>query len=419
VGNGPIDVLVNVTHPVFPIDLMWDEPRLVYFLNRLSSFCRHIWFDTRGTGASDWIPSAEGQLLESVVEDMEAVLNQVGCGRVTVLGLGPAQNSLLFAAAHPERIGALVLVNPSARYRRAADYPEGLSDEEVEAILARADQPGSLTESVAPSAVDDTRFRRWLERSWRLTGPPAQRQERLASAFDVDLRAVLPSIRVPTLVINRRDRRVADQARFVAEHIAGAEYAEVPGADALSFVGDASALCDVIERFATGHRVPTETDRVLATVLFTDLVNSTGTVAALGDRRWRELLATHDILVADELDRSRGRAVKHTGDGVLATFDGPARAIRCACAIRDALRPLGLDIRAGLHSGEIELHGDDIAGIAVHVSQRVEANASPGEILVSRTVADLIAGSDIQLADRGEHQLKGVPGTWQLFSVRD
>jgi class 3 adenylate cyclase/pimeloyl-ACP methyl ester carboxylesterase len=418
IGSGPIDVLVNSVNPVFPIDLMWDEPRVLFFLNRLTSFCRHLWFDPRGTGASDWIPSAEGRLLESVVDDMVAVLDDVECGRVALLGLGPVQSSLLFAAAHPERVTALVLVNPSARYRRADDYAAGLSDEEIDLVLQRAGEPGFVIENLAPSALGDTRFRGWLERSWRLTSPPDERLGRISSSFDADLRDVLGSIRLPTLVINRSDRRVADQTRFVAEHIAGAKYVELPGPDALPFVGDANAVLDAIEEFLTGHLAPSEAGRMLATVLFTDLVASTPKAAALGDRRWRELLATHDTLVHEELDRFRGRGIKLTGDGVLATFDGPARAIHCACAIRDALASLGLEIRAGLHTGEIELRGDDIAGIAVHIGQRVASHAAPGEILVSRTVADLIAGSDIELIDRGERELKGVTGTWRLSSVR-
>ena len=416
VGDGPIDVLVN-RPTVFPVDLMWDEPRLAHFLSRLSSFCRHIWFDPRGTGASDGIPHSEGRLLESVVDDMVAVLDQVGCERVALLGLG-VPLGLLFAATHPERTTSLVLVNGSVRFRRADDYPQGISDEEIERRLEPAsDYMSRRLSDYAPSVVDDTRFRRWFERAERLTVAPDDRLWRLRSTFDIDLRDVLSAIRAPTLVVNRRDHRGVEQTRYIADHVAGAKYVEVPGADQLPFVGDTGPVLDAIEEFLSGHLAPPETDRVLATVLFTDLVNSTPQAAELGDRRWRELLVTHDALVSEELDRFRGRVVKFTGDGVLATFDGPARAIRCACAIRDAVQALGLEIRAGLHAGEIELRGGDVSGIAVHTAQRVSSLAGAGEVLVSRTVADLLAGSDFIFHDQGEHELKGVPGTWHLFEV--
>ena len=249
--------------------------------------------------------------------------------------------------------------------------------------------------------------------------PPDQTIElwRARSTLDIDLRDVLGSIRAPTLVVNRRDRPSAAQTRYIADHVAGAKYVEVAGADLLPFVGDSGAVLDAVEEFLTGHLAPPEIDRVLATVLFTDLVNSTPQAAERGDRRWRELLVTHDALVSEELERFRGRVVKFTGDGVLATFDGPARAIRCACAIRDAVQALGVEVRAGLHTGEIELRGDDVSGIAVHTAQRVSSLAGAGEVLVSRTVADLLAGSDFDFHERGEHELKGLTGTWRLFSV--
>ena len=230
---------------------------------------------------------------------------------------------------------------------------------------------------------------------------------------------MLGAVRAPTLVVNRKDRAAAGQTRYLAEHIAEAKYVEVAGADILPFVGDAGAILDAIEEFLTGHLAPPPSDRVLATVLFTDLIESTPQAARLGDRRWRELLVTHDAIASQELDRFRGRWVKSTGDGILATFDGPTRAIRCACAIRDALGAVGLEVRAGLHTGEIELIGDDVAGIAVNTAQRVAALARAGEVLVSRTVADLLAGSGIDFEDHGEHELKGVPGNWRLFSVLD
>jgi len=417
-GEGPLDVLV-VGRPLFPIDLMWDEPRFAYLLNRLSSFCRHIWFDPRGTGASDRIVQTDGRLVEGVVEDMVAVIDEVGCERVALLQFLGVGYGLVFAATHPQRTSAVVLVNSSARFRRADDYPEGLSDEEVDVGQARMAALGRtrVVEGFAPSLADDARFLRWFDRAVRLGCSPRDDLQRFRNAMDADLRSVLGSVQAPTLVVSRRGLNTAAQSRYLADHIAGATCVEVDGADRLPFVGDADAVLDAIEGFLTGELTAPEPDRVLATVLFTDLVSSTPQLAEMGDRRWRNLITTHNSLVRAELDRFRGQEVRFDGDGVVATFDGPGRAIRCACAIRDALGALGLEVRAGLHTGEIERQGDDIAGIAVHIGKRVSDSAGPGQVLVSRTVADLIAGSGIMLSDEGQHELKGVPGTWQLYSV--
>jgi class 3 adenylate cyclase len=417
VGDGPIDVIVTRA-PLFPIDLMWDEPRLVHFLTRLSSFCRHIWFDARGTGASDRIALSEGRLLESGVEDMLTVIDAVGCERVVPLATTGLTAGVLFAATHPERTRAVVLANSVVRLRHADDYPEGFSDEELEQVVASRAVSGhnDVVEFVAPSLADDHQFRHWFERATRLTVSPKEEVERLRNAMD-DQRGVLASVQAPTLVVYRGGLPHAAIYRYAADHIPGARCVELEGDDLLFFAGDAGALVDAIEEFLTGHLSPPQADRVLATVLFTDLVSSTPQLAEMGDRRWRNLIATHDALVRTELDRFHGREVRFDGDGVLATFDGPGRAVRCACAIRDALGALGLDVRAGLHTGEIELRGDGIEGIAVVIGKRVSSRAGPGEVLVSRTVADLIAGSGIELRDEGEHELKGVPGTWRLFSV--
>jgi class 3 adenylate cyclase len=412
VGDGPLDILVS-RYSWFSVDQMWEEPRVVHFLNRLSSFSRHIWFDYRGTGASDAIPPPERRLLETMVEDMVTVVDAVGCERVVVLALGISPG-LLFAATYPERTMATVLINISARFRRADDYPQGWTEEQAERALQ--DFSRQTVEPVAPSLVDDMQFRRWFERSGRLMIPPHDRLVRLHTLFDQDVRGVLRSVQSPTLALYRRDAPQAAQYRYVAEHVQGAEVLELEGGDILPFV-DEEPILDAIEKFVTGELPAPESDRALVTVLFTDVVSSTPQVAQMGDRRWRNLLATHDALVRSELDRFRGRAVKSMGDGVLATFDGPARAIRCACAIRDTLGALGLQIRAGLHTGEIELRGDDIAGIAVNIGQRVCAHAAPGEVLVSRTVADLVAGSDLVLEERGRHELKGVSGTWRLYCI--
>jgi class 3 adenylate cyclase len=420
VGTGPPDVLVSM--PLVPVDLMWDEPNLVRFLNGLSSFSRHIWFDPRGVGSSDAIAPIEGRLVESDVDDMIAVLDELGSDRVVVLG-GIAPPALQFAAAHPERTSALVLINPYARVRRAGDYHQGLfSDEEIEALQATfPDQwgTGAALSIYAPSVADDARFVRWYARCERLSQPPQEAYSRALAAVEVDVRHLLGAIRVPTLVVVRAAWRGREASRYVAEHIDSARSVELAGEDLFFFVGDTAPLLDAIEEFVTGRLSSHDVDRVLATVLFTDIVRSTDQLAGMGDRRWSELLATHDGLTRAELERFRGREIETTGDGFLATFDGPGRAVRCACAIRDAVRAIGIQVRIGLHTGEIELSGGHIHGIAVHIAQRVQAKAQPNEVLVSRTVADLVSGSGMRFADRGTHALKGVPNPWQLFAVED
>jgi class 3 adenylate cyclase len=316
-----------------------------------------------------------------------------------------------------------VLINPSARVPRAEDYPEGLADEDIGALLATVrDRYGSgvvLGGGSAPSAAGDARFAQWVARCERLAVSPEDAYWRVRGGLEIDIRHLLPAIRVPTLVAVCAGWQGYERSRSLAEHINGARYVELPGEDYLFFVGDTAPLLDTIEEFVTGRLPRHDVDRVLATVLFTDVVSSTDQAAGMGDRRWSELLATHDSLTRAELERFRGREIQTTGDGFLATFDGPGRAVRCACAIRDAVRAIGIQVRVGLHTGEIELHADDIGGIAVHIAQRVQAFAQPDEVLVSRTVADLVGGSGIAFADRGAHALKGVPNKWQLFAVQD
>jgi class 3 adenylate cyclase len=417
VGDGPLDVLV-LRPLTFSIDMMWDQPRVVRFLDRLSSFCRHVWFDPRGTGSSGSISRAEGQFVESLVDDVVAVVDAVGCEHVAIIGFG-VPVGVVFAATYPGRTSALVLADASVRYRWSADYPAGWPDTEVHRRIA-AERSGALVgslEVLAPSLSDDAAFRWWFERAARLNSTPEDRGWRTEHALNADLRDVLGAVRVPTLVITHTDRTSAAQSRYLADHIDGATSLEVPGGDHLPFSADSVEVLDRVEEFLTGRLPDVQHDRVLATVLFTDIVDSTSHAATLGNRGWRELLGRHDALVDREVARCRGRVVKSTGDGVLATFDGPARAIRCACAIRDQVRPLGLAIRAGLHCGEIELQDHDVAGIAVHIGQRVCAHAHANQVLVSRTVADLLAGSDLVFRDQGEHELKGVPGPWHLFEV--
>lgn len=420
VGTGPPDVLGTIP-PSLPVDLMWDEPRFVRFLNGLSSFCRHIWFDSRGAGASDPITPLESRVIESVVDDMNAVLDELGCERVVVLGAA-SHPALQFAATHPERTSALALINPNARMRWADDYPEGIPVEAVEALLAMVRDrwgTGEILGFFAPSVANDARFARWLARSERLSMPPRVASWVFRASFEVDVRHLLEAIRVPTLVVANAGWFGREQSRYVVEHIDGARYLELPGADSLFFVGETGPLLDAIEEFVTGGLPRHDVNRMLATVMFTDVVGSTDQAAAMGDRRWSELIATHDDVTRAELENFRGREIRTTGDGFLASFDGPGRAVRCACAIRDAVRAIGIEVRVGVHTGEIELHAENIGGIAVNIAQRVQALAQPNEVLVSRTVADLVAGSGIAFVDRGSHALKGVPNQWQLFAVED
>jgi class 3 adenylate cyclase len=412
VGDGPVDVLV-LHSPVFPIDLMWEEPSLVRFLDRLSSFCRHVWFDPRSRGASDPLPHVEDRLAEAMVDDMLALIDHLGWEQVVVMGTIPPP--ILFAASHPERTKALVLVNVAARLA-TSDAPKGERDELAEQFQ-RAWGTGALLEQMAPSAAGDARLRRWLGRGQRLLYTADEARWRYEGAMAVDLRPALPLVQAPTLFACRQGLQSAALVREDAGQVRGAKVLELPGNDHLFFVGDTGGMLDGIEEFLTGQLPTHRSDRVLATVLFTDIVGSTEHAARMGDRRWKEVLATHDALLGAEVERFRGRMVKSTGDGVLATFDGPGRAIRCACAIRDAVRPLSIDMRAGLHTGEIELRGDDVAGMAVHIGARVSALANAGEVLVSSTVKDLVAGSEIDFDERGEHELKGVPGSWKIYAV--
>src|SRR6516225_3190012 len=414
VGDGPIDVLV--THaPFFPIDLMWDEPSLVRFLDQLSTFSRHVWFDSRGRGASDPLAHVEERFAETIVDDMVALLDHLGWEQAALVGDSPPV--ILFAASHPERTRALVLVNASARLTRQLDALfQGSPTERLEQFR-RWWGTGASLDRRAPGMAGDARLRRWLGRAERLLCTADEMYWRGQAAWAMDMRPALPSVQAPTLFVYRQGLRSAARARDDAQQIRGAKVVELPGEDSLFFVGDTGPMLDAIEEFLTGQLPARHSDRVLATVLFTDIVDSTEFMAQVGDRRWKELLAAHDPQVEAEVERFRGRMVKSTGDGVLATFDGPGRAIRCACAIRDAVRSLGIDVRSGLHTGEVEVVADDIAGVAVHLGARVLAAAGAGEVLVSSTVRDLVAGSGIDFEDRGKHELKGVPGSWRLFAV--
>jgi class 3 adenylate cyclase len=420
VGTGPIDLVIIpglFTH----VEHQWEEPSFARFLTRLASFSRLIVFDARGAGLSDQAP--ELPPLEEQMDDLLAVLEAVGSSSAAIFGLSQAgPMAILFGASHPERTRAIVLYGTYASPRVQAGYPWGRSDEWMEDYGRQIDQDwgsGVFLPQVAPSRLADEPFRRWWGKYERLSHGPGNALAYFRMIAQVDVRAILPTIHVPTLVLQRRGDGFRDpgHARYLAEHIPGAKLVELEGADHLPYLGDAAAILDEVQEFLTGVRPPPERDRVLATVLFTDIVGSTEHASAIGDRAWKELLDRHHAVVREELNRYRGREIDTAGDGFLATFDGPARAVRCADAIVQAMPAIGLQVRAGVHTGEVELMGTNVGGIAVHIGARVAAAAGAGEVVVSGTVRDLVAGSGIEFADRGEASLKGVPGLWRLFSV--
>jgi class 3 adenylate cyclase len=424
-GTGPPDVLL-FSFGVLPIDAVAEEPGLDRFHRRLASFGRLIRFDPRGVGLSDPVAPASPPTLEQWMADAVAVLDAAGSERAAVLSTGEASlEALLLATTHPWRVSHLVLVNGTARVARADDYPPGIPMPVLMRFLDVIVEPDAVDQGydflavAAPSTAGDDAFRRWWVRAGNRGASPATAKAILSVRLLSDVRPLLPLVTLPTLVLHRNARFYGvGHGRYLAEHIAGAKLVELPGPDHLFWVGDDTRnMLEEIEEFLTGVRRVGSPDRVLATVLLTDIVGSTERLAEMGESRWRDMLDRHDAAVRRQIERFGGREVKHTGDGVLATFDGPARAVVCATAVREAAAQLGLDIRAGLHTGEVERRGDDIAGMAVHIVARVEALAGAGEILVSRTVVDLTAGSGIAFSDRGEHALKGVPDPWRLYAV--
>jgi class 3 adenylate cyclase len=417
-GTGPPELVV-VEGFISHVEIAWEDPGLAEFREALASFSRAMFFDKRGVGVSDRVTDAA--TLEQRADDILAVLDANNCERAVVLGISEgAPAALLFAATHPERTQALVLHGGMARSTWAPDYPWATP---ADAVLEAAEwfEPdifsGTDIEIWAPSLADDAHAMAWLGRYRRSSITPGALTALFLMFLEIDVRAVLPTITVPTLVLHRRGDRVVNRraGQWLADQIVGARYVELDGRDHFPWVGDVRTVVHEIEHFLTGASHVEEPDRVLATVLFTDIVGSTELASALGDRAWRTKLDQHDAAVREVLGRHRGVEVKTTGDGFLATFDGPGRAIRCAAALHAAVAPLGLQLRAGLHTGEIEVRGSDVGGIAVHVAARVLAAAAPGEVLVSRTVTDLVAGSGIRFARRGTHALKGVPGEWELF----
>jgi class 3 adenylate cyclase len=423
VGDGPFDLL-HIPGFVSNVEAMWDEPLLARFLERLASFSRLILFDKRGTGLSDRVSNDRLPMLEERMDDLRAVLDAAGSEQAALLSHSEGGNlAVLYAATYPERTRALVTTGMFAARVRSPDYPWAPTPEQRERTIEQLEREwgtsGPLVDLV-PSRADDRAFMERFAAYTRRSASPGAAAALMRMNTHIDVRAVLPTITVPTLVIHHTDDRDAsvEEGRWIAAQIPGARFLELPGEDHLPWAGDQDRLLDEVEEFLTGTRTAREPDRVLATVLFTDLVGSTQRAAELGDRRWRELLDAHEAAVRRELVRFGGREVDTAGDGVFATFDGPARAIRAACAIRDSVRGLGLELRAGLHTGECELTNGKVRGIAVHTGARVAALAGPGEVLVSSTVHDLVAGSGISFEERGEHELKGVPGTWRVYAAR-
>ena len=422
-GHGPPD-LVFVAEGASNVEFAWEIPAYDRVFRRLASFGRLIRFDARGSGLSDPLGLSEQPSLEGQALDMLTALDAAGAERAAVVANGGSGLlAIFFAASHPNRTSALVLDGCYARMVRASDYPWGVPQEILEQAVAANEGTYAADRSlryVAPTAMTDPAFVAQWERRGRSTQGPAGVMATAEMLVFSDVRPLLTAVQAPTLVLYRRGDRHAGKSHavYLAEHIPGAQLVELPGEDNLIFVGNSGADLDEIEEFLTGARHAPRSDRVLATVLFTDIVASTEHLAESGDRKWRDLLEAHDRTIRRQLERFRGREVGTRGDGFLATFDGPGRAIECGCAMRDAVRALGLEIRVGLHTGEIEIRDDDeVAGVAVHIAARVEQHADPADVLVSSTVKDLVAGSDIEFDDRGEHKLKGVPGTWRLFSV--
>jgi pimeloyl-ACP methyl ester carboxylesterase len=421
-GDGPLD-LVYVAGWISNVELMWEEPAHAHVLGRLASFSRLIAFDKRGTGLSDPVPLDRLPTLEERMDDVRAVLDAVGSERAAVFGFSEGGvMSALFAATYPERTVALALYGTFAKRVWSEDYPWAPTPEARQAELAQLERTWGDRmdlDQLAPTETDA--FKNRLATYFRRSASPGAALALLRMNTEHDIRHVLPTIRVPTLVLQRVDDRDVnvEEGRWIASRIPGAKYVELPGDSHTLWGGNTDEVVDELEEFLTGVRRGPEPDRVLATVLFTDIVGSTQKAVELGDRRWRALLAAHDAAVRRQLERFRGREVDTAGDGFFATFDGPARGVRCATSIRDAAGALGIEIRAGLHTGECELDGESVRGIAVHTGARVSSLAAPGEVLVTGTVKDLVAGSGLAFEPRGERELKGVPGTWPIYAVSD
>ncbi len=431
IGDGAIDLVV--TPGAFGgLDVVWEEPAAALFFRQIASFSRLVIFEPRGSGSSDPVPLDALPPLESSVEELLAVMDAVGSERAALLGnMDGAPVAMLCAATRPERVSGLILANAAARHVAGDGYPFGLPPEAAEAVAAQIEEAWGTEEMArqsVPSQASDERFIRWMAKWQRTNLQPRAAGVFFRNMFKIDVRATLPSIHVPTLVVHREAYPPVplEHGRYLAEHIDGARLVVLPGSDGPPFWEHADTTVRAIGDFLASLRAaqpraaraePARPERVMATVLFTDIVASTERAREEGDRAWRERIALHDEIAFRDVGASGGRLVKTTGDGIMATFDGPGRAIRCASILRDDLARIGLPIRAGIHSGEIELRETDVGGLAVHLAARVMAAAGAGEVLVSRTVRDLVVGSDLAFADRGSHALRGIEGEWQLFAV--
>jgi len=424
-GDGPPDIVL-VSGWFSHVDGRWEEPSYAAFLHRVASFGRLIHFDKRGTGASDPLPTETSPTWEEWADDVRVVMDAVGSERAAMLGIsdgGPM--ATLFAALYPDRCSALVLLNTWAKMPRSKNYPIGMEPDVVDEFLRDISDSwgrgGSLDWS-APSKRGDAAFQYWFSKYQRLSSAPGPAAAGAKQMVELDVRSVLPTIHTPTLVVQRTEQAQRyfppEVGHYLAQHIPGAKLVEFPGRDHMVYLGNQVPILSAIEEFLTGDTPHLEADRILATVLFTDIVGSTDRAVAMGDRRWKELLDTHDAIVRQQVERFRGRIIDFAGDGTLSTFDGPGRAIQCALALRDALGAMGLDIRAGVHTGEVERLGNSVVGMAVHLGARVMAEAGPREVLVSSTVRDLVVGSGIAFSDVGVRALRGIPGEWRLFAAQ-
>jgi pimeloyl-ACP methyl ester carboxylesterase len=422
-GDGPRD-LVYVPGWISNIEVMWEDPGLARFLRRLASFSRLITFDKRGTGLSDSVELDQLPTLEVRMDDVRAVMDAVGSEQATLFGHSEGGNMcILFAATYPERTEGLILTGSYAKRIRSDDYPWAPTWEERQQAIEETERtwPDAMSvEALAPSRAGDEAFGSWLSRYARLSSSPKAAAALIRMNSQIDVTSILSVIRVPSLLLYRREDPDVDveEGRYLASHIPDARLVELAGADHFFLARDPEPLLAEIEEFVTGHRTAQVPDRVLATVLFTDIVSSTEVASGLGDRAWADVLERHNSIVRDELHRWRGREVNTTGDGFVATFDGPARALSCSQAIASAVRTLNIEVRCGLHTGEIEMVGGDVAGLVVHIAARIASLAGPNEVLVSRTVKDLVAGSGFRFESLGVQSLKGVPDEWELYVTR-
>jgi class 3 adenylate cyclase len=424
-GDGPIDLVV-LPGPSIPIDTIDSEPSMYRFHRRLASFARVIRYDQRGIGLSSRVSSPDMMGPKVWAKDAIAVMNAVGCERATIMAPGfTSMTGLVLAADYPERVTSLVTINGAARTLHAADYPIGHEIGATDPYITVAIEPDAVEQGfdmlgiIAPTVAGDDAFRAWWDMAGNRAASPSMARAIITTVRNSDVRDTLPRITAPTLILHRDNSRFSpiEHSHYLAEHIAGSRFVELPGEDTLYWVGETAPLLDEIEEFITGVRGGGDAERVLTTIVFTDIVGSTERAALLGDNRWRDLLDNHDTIVRHELDRFGGREVNTAGDGFVATFTSPSSALACSDALIDAVRVLGVEIRVGIHAGEVEVRGTDVAGMAVHIGARVSALAGPSEVLVSSTVRDIVTGSRHRFADRGERELKGVPGQWRLCAL--